>query len=186
MMEVLIGLPAVKPLVIWDNVFWHWVIFSFPGGTKTLRLFTYVIGSKAGLTNKMHKNKTVDWSVKMTFFPTHGSHVCRHFYFLFVHDFSMSPCFQNSPLCCIQFCCKATLWPLIPCWHAAGWEAAGAGLQPGQVILKVNGNNVNRSDHQEVLEHFTAQHTHQEPPQVVRGHKHTQKSFNQTTASCAI
>eukprot|EP00064_Thunnus_orientalis_P011167 superscaffoldBa00001584_g11197 len=44
-----------------------------------------------------------------------------------------------------------------------GWEAAGAGLQPGQVILKVNGNNVNRSDYQEVLEHFTAQHTHQEP-----------------------
>uniref|UniRef100_A0A3Q3X3A5 Phosphatidylinositol 3,4,5-trisphosphate-dependent Rac exchanger 2 protein n=1 Tax=Mola mola TaxID=94237 RepID=A0A3Q3X3A5_MOLML len=51
-----------------------------------------------------------------------------------------------------------------------GWEAAGAGLQPGQVILKVNGNNVNRSDYQEVLEHFTAQHTHQEPPQAVRGH----------------
>uniref|UniRef100_A0A671YAN6 Phosphatidylinositol-3,4,5-trisphosphate dependent Rac exchange factor 1 n=1 Tax=Sparus aurata TaxID=8175 RepID=A0A671YAN6_SPAAU len=46
-----------------------------------------------------------------------------------------------------------------------GWEAAGAGLQPGQVILKVNGNNVNHSDYQEVLEHFTAQHTHQEPPQ---------------------
>uniref|UniRef100_A0AAQ5ZYX9 Phosphatidylinositol 3,4,5-trisphosphate-dependent Rac exchanger 1 protein n=1 Tax=Amphiprion ocellaris TaxID=80972 RepID=A0AAQ5ZYX9_AMPOC len=38
-----------------------------------------------------------------------------------------------------------------------GWEAAAAGLQPGQVILKVNGNNVNRSDHQEVLEHFTLQ-----------------------------
>uniref|UniRef100_A0A671YDR9 Phosphatidylinositol 3,4,5-trisphosphate-dependent Rac exchanger 1 protein n=1 Tax=Sparus aurata TaxID=8175 RepID=A0A671YDR9_SPAAU len=54
-----------------------------------------------------------------------------------------------------------------------GWEAAGAGLQPGQVILKVNGNNVNHSDYQEVLEHFTAQHTHQEPPQSVRGHKKT-------------
>ncbi|TMS16465.1 Phosphatidylinositol 3,4,5-trisphosphate-dependent Rac exchanger 1 protein [Larimichthys crocea] len=47
-----------------------------------------------------------------------------------------------------------------------GWEAAAAGLQPGQVILKVNGNNVNRSDYQEALEHFTAQHTHQEPPQA--------------------
>uniref|UniRef100_A0A3P9K6I3 Phosphatidylinositol 3,4,5-trisphosphate-dependent Rac exchanger 1 protein n=1 Tax=Oryzias latipes TaxID=8090 RepID=A0A3P9K6I3_ORYLA len=45
-----------------------------------------------------------------------------------------------------------------------GWEAAGAGLQPGQVVLKVNGNNVNHSDYQEVLEHFAAQHTHQEAP----------------------
>uniref|UniRef100_A0A3Q3MJP7 Phosphatidylinositol 3,4,5-trisphosphate-dependent Rac exchanger 1 protein n=1 Tax=Labrus bergylta TaxID=56723 RepID=A0A3Q3MJP7_9LABR len=43
-----------------------------------------------------------------------------------------------------------------------GWEAAGAGLQPGQVVLKVNGNNVNRSDYQEVLEHFSAQHKHQD------------------------
>ncbi|KAG8002889.1 Phosphatidylinositol 3 [Nibea albiflora] len=47
-----------------------------------------------------------------------------------------------------------------------GSKAAAAGFQPGQVILKVNGNNVNRSDYQEVLEHFTAQHTHQEPPQA--------------------
>ncbi|XP_013885284.1 phosphatidylinositol 3,4,5-trisphosphate-dependent Rac exchanger 1 protein [Austrofundulus limnaeus] len=47
-----------------------------------------------------------------------------------------------------------------------GWEAAGAGLQPGQVVLKVNGNNVNRSDYQEVLDHFSAHHTHQEPPQA--------------------
>uniref|UniRef100_A0A673B9T2 Phosphatidylinositol 3,4,5-trisphosphate-dependent Rac exchanger 1 protein n=1 Tax=Sphaeramia orbicularis TaxID=375764 RepID=A0A673B9T2_9TELE len=47
-----------------------------------------------------------------------------------------------------------------------GWEAAGVGLQPGQVILKVNGNNVNHSDYQEVLEHFSAQHTHQDPPQM--------------------
>uniref|UniRef100_A0A8C6L213 Phosphatidylinositol-3,4,5-trisphosphate dependent Rac exchange factor 1 n=1 Tax=Nothobranchius furzeri TaxID=105023 RepID=A0A8C6L213_NOTFU len=50
-----------------------------------------------------------------------------------------------------------------------GWEAAAAGLQPGQVVLKVNGNNVNHGDYQEVLEHFTAQNTHQEPPQAVRG-----------------
>ncbi|XP_056279866.1 phosphatidylinositol 3,4,5-trisphosphate-dependent Rac exchanger 1 protein isoform X1 [Pseudoliparis swirei] len=47
-----------------------------------------------------------------------------------------------------------------------GWEAAGSGLQPGQVVLKVNGNNVNRSDYQEALEYFAAQHTHQEPPQA--------------------
>ncbi|XP_055079008.1 phosphatidylinositol 3,4,5-trisphosphate-dependent Rac exchanger 1 protein isoform X1 [Periophthalmus magnuspinnatus] len=47
-----------------------------------------------------------------------------------------------------------------------GWEAAGAGLQPGQVILKVNGNNVNLSDCQEVLEHFSAHHTHQDHLQV--------------------
>uniref|UniRef100_A0A672J3T9 Phosphatidylinositol-3,4,5-trisphosphate-dependent Rac exchange factor 1 n=1 Tax=Salarias fasciatus TaxID=181472 RepID=A0A672J3T9_SALFA len=51
---------------------------------------------------------------------------------------------------------------------AAGWEAVGAGLQPGQVVLKVNGNNVNHSDFQEVLEHFSAQHTHQEAPEPVR------------------
>uniref|UniRef100_A0A3Q3J7Q9 Phosphatidylinositol-3,4,5-trisphosphate-dependent Rac exchange factor 1 n=1 Tax=Monopterus albus TaxID=43700 RepID=A0A3Q3J7Q9_MONAL len=47
-----------------------------------------------------------------------------------------------------------------------GWEAAGAGLQPGQVILKVNGNNVSHSDYQEVLEHFTAQRAHPEPPKM--------------------
>uniref|UniRef100_A0A669D8E7 Phosphatidylinositol-3,4,5-trisphosphate dependent Rac exchange factor 1 n=1 Tax=Oreochromis niloticus TaxID=8128 RepID=A0A669D8E7_ORENI len=49
-----------------------------------------------------------------------------------------------------------------------GWEAAASGLQPGQVVLKVNGNSVNHSDYQEVLEHFTAQHTHQEPLQAVK------------------
>ncbi|XP_029363018.1 phosphatidylinositol 3,4,5-trisphosphate-dependent Rac exchanger 1 protein [Echeneis naucrates] len=47
-----------------------------------------------------------------------------------------------------------------------GWESAAVGLQPGQVILKVNGNNLNHSDYQEVLEHFTAQHSHQEPLQM--------------------
>ncbi|XP_061623647.1 phosphatidylinositol 3,4,5-trisphosphate-dependent Rac exchanger 1 protein [Phyllopteryx taeniolatus] len=47
-----------------------------------------------------------------------------------------------------------------------GWEAAGAGLHPGQVILKVNGNNVNRSDYQEVLEHFSAQQANLELPHV--------------------
>ncbi|XP_053705025.1 phosphatidylinositol 3,4,5-trisphosphate-dependent Rac exchanger 1 protein isoform X2 [Synchiropus splendidus] len=47
-----------------------------------------------------------------------------------------------------------------------GWEAAAAGLQAGQVVLKVNGSNVNHGDYQEVLEHFTAQHTHLEPQQA--------------------
>uniref|UniRef100_A0A3B4ZFS3 Phosphatidylinositol 3,4,5-trisphosphate-dependent Rac exchanger 1 protein n=1 Tax=Stegastes partitus TaxID=144197 RepID=A0A3B4ZFS3_9TELE len=50
-------------------------------------------------------------------------------------------------------------------------HAAAAGLQPGQVVLKVNGSNVNHSDHREVLEHFTAQQPHQEPPQAVRAHR---------------
>lgn len=66
--------------------------------------------------------------------------------------------------------------------HIAGWEAAAAGLQPGQVVLKVNGSSVNRSDYQEVLEHFAAQHTHQEPPQMVsplgRGGSKSQVSLN--------
>lgn len=53
-------------------------------------------------------------------------------------------------------------------WHTTGWEAAGTGLQPGQVIQKVNGNNVNNSGYQEVLEHFSAKHTHLEPPKAVR------------------
>lgn len=56
----------------------------------------------------------------------------------------------------------------ISCSYSEGWEAAAAGLQPGQVILKVSGNNVNFSDYQDVLEHFSAQHTHQEPPETVR------------------
>uniref|UniRef100_A0AAQ4QIQ3 Phosphatidylinositol 3,4,5-trisphosphate-dependent Rac exchanger 1 protein n=1 Tax=Gasterosteus aculeatus aculeatus TaxID=481459 RepID=A0AAQ4QIQ3_GASAC len=56
-----------------------------------------------------------------------------------------------------------------------GWEAAGSGLQPGQVVLKVNGNNVNHSDYQEALEHFAAQHTHQDPPQAVRRRVKTNK-----------
>lgn len=65
----------------------------------------------------------------------------------------------------IVLICKPTLSHLT---SGAGWEAAAAGLQPGQVILKVNGNNVNLSDFQDVLEHFSAQHTHQEPPETVR------------------
>ncbi|CAB1336882.1 unnamed protein product [Coregonus sp. 'balchen'] len=41
-------------------------------------------------------------------------------------------------------------------------EAALAGLQPGQCILKVNGNNMNHSDYKEVLEHFTSSHRDQQ------------------------
>jgi len=44
-------------------------------------------------------------------------------------------------------------------WHYVcvytGSEAAAAGLQPGQCVLKVNGNNMNQSSYQEVLEHFS-------------------------------
>uniref|UniRef100_A0A665VBP2 Phosphatidylinositol-3,4,5-trisphosphate-dependent Rac exchange factor 1 n=1 Tax=Echeneis naucrates TaxID=173247 RepID=A0A665VBP2_ECHNA len=50
--------------------------------------------------------------------------------------------------------------------HVYAVRKAAVGLQPGQVILKVNGNNLNHSDYQEVLEHFTAQHSHQEPLQM--------------------
>uniref|UniRef100_A0A4W5KIG8 Phosphatidylinositol 3,4,5-trisphosphate-dependent Rac exchanger 1 protein n=1 Tax=Hucho hucho TaxID=62062 RepID=A0A4W5KIG8_9TELE len=49
-----------------------------------------------------------------------------------------------------------------------GSEAAVAGLQPGQCILKVNGNNMNHSDYQEVLEHFTSHHDQQEQHDMVR------------------
>lgn len=48
----------------------------------------------------------------------------------------------------------------------SGSEAAAAGLQPGQCILKVNGNSMNLSDYQEVLEHFTS--SQQEHPDMVR------------------
>uniref|UniRef100_H3CZW4 Phosphatidylinositol-3,4,5-trisphosphate dependent Rac exchange factor 1 n=1 Tax=Tetraodon nigroviridis TaxID=99883 RepID=H3CZW4_TETNG len=63
-----------------------------------------------------------------------------------------------SPLCCLSARCVF--------FSSKSWEAAAAGLQPGQVILKVNGNNVNLSDFRDVLEHFSAQHTHQEPPET--------------------
>ncbi|XP_046890033.1 phosphatidylinositol 3,4,5-trisphosphate-dependent Rac exchanger 1 protein [Hypomesus transpacificus] len=45
-----------------------------------------------------------------------------------------------------------------------GWEAAAAGLQPGQCIQKVNGNNVAHSSYQDVLEHFSSQDSHQDKP----------------------
>uniref|UniRef100_A0A8C8FJ85 Phosphatidylinositol-3,4,5-trisphosphate-dependent Rac exchange factor 1 n=1 Tax=Oncorhynchus tshawytscha TaxID=74940 RepID=A0A8C8FJ85_ONCTS len=47
-----------------------------------------------------------------------------------------------------------------------GSEAAVAGLQPGQCIRKVNGNNMNHSDYQEVLEHFTSHHDQQDHPDM--------------------
>uniref|UniRef100_A0A3P8XFX4 Phosphatidylinositol-3,4,5-trisphosphate-dependent Rac exchange factor 1 n=1 Tax=Esox lucius TaxID=8010 RepID=A0A3P8XFX4_ESOLU len=49
-----------------------------------------------------------------------------------------------------------------------GSEAASAGLQPGQCILKVNGSSMNHSDYQEVLEHFSSHHNQQEHPDMVR------------------
>ncbi len=36
-----------------------------------------------------------------------------------------------------------------------GSEAAAMGLQPGQCVLIVNGNNMKQSSYQEVLEHFS-------------------------------
>uniref|UniRef100_A0A8D0AMF2 Phosphatidylinositol 3,4,5-trisphosphate-dependent Rac exchanger 1 protein n=1 Tax=Sander lucioperca TaxID=283035 RepID=A0A8D0AMF2_SANLU len=60
------------------------------------------------------------------------------------------------------FCIRRSLRLLVATKGTLVLLAVGAGLQPGQVILKVNGNNVNRSDYQEVLEHFTGQHTHQD------------------------
>uniref|UniRef100_A0A3P8ZH55 Phosphatidylinositol-3,4,5-trisphosphate-dependent Rac exchange factor 1 n=1 Tax=Esox lucius TaxID=8010 RepID=A0A3P8ZH55_ESOLU len=47
-----------------------------------------------------------------------------------------------------------------------GSEAASAGLQPGQCILKVNGSSMNHSDYQEVLEHFSSHHNQQEHPDM--------------------
>lgn len=44
-----------------------------------------------------------------------------------------------------------------PYVHAVkkGSVAASAGLQPGQCVLKVNGNNMNQSSYQDVLDHFS-------------------------------
>ena len=58
----------------------------------------------------------------------------------------------------------------------------GAGLQPGQVILKVNGSSVNHSDHQEVLDHFTARHALQETHEAVRERDtHTSRNIHTHT-----
>lgn len=49
-----------------------------------------------------------------------------------------------------------------------GSEAAAAGLQPGQCVLKVNGNNMNQSSYQEVLEHFSGHQPVLEQQDAVR------------------
>uniref|UniRef100_A0A672L9K0 Phosphatidylinositol-3,4,5-trisphosphate dependent Rac exchange factor 1 n=1 Tax=Sinocyclocheilus grahami TaxID=75366 RepID=A0A672L9K0_SINGR len=55
---------------------------------------------------------------------------------------------KNKELCGPYMC-------LFPPMHNQRSEAAAAGLQPGQCVLKVNGNNMNQSSYQEVLEHFS-------------------------------
>ncbi|KAG2463509.1 PREX1 protein, partial [Polypterus senegalus] len=45
-----------------------------------------------------------------------------------------------------------------------GSEAISAGLQPGQCVLKVNGNSVNGESATEVLDHFTAHRSSQDEP----------------------
>ncbi|KPP79998.1 phosphatidylinositol 3,4,5-trisphosphate-dependent Rac exchanger 1 protein-like, partial [Scleropages formosus] len=47
-----------------------------------------------------------------------------------------------------------------------GSAAAFAGLQPGQCILKVNGNNVNNESYLEVLDHFAAHRVNQEQQEL--------------------
>ncbi|MFT7804716.1 phosphatidylinositol 3,4,5-trisphosphate-dependent Rac exchanger 1 protein [Arapaima gigas] len=47
-----------------------------------------------------------------------------------------------------------------------GSAAASAGLQPGQCILKVSGNNVNNQSYLEVLDHFAAHRTNQEQQEL--------------------
>ncbi|KAJ8369642.1 hypothetical protein SKAU_G00096700 [Synaphobranchus kaupii] len=52
-----------------------------------------------------------------------------------------------------------------PYVHAVrkGSNAASAGLQPGQCVLKVNGNSVNADSYLEVLEHFSAHRSSEQP-----------------------
>lgn len=134
MMEVLIGLPAVKPLVIWDNVFWHWVIFSFPGGTKSLGLLTYVI-RKAGL-KKLHKNKIVDWSMKMIFFR-HMWAMCvgtftSYLFLTFpcVHLFKIAHCVVHSSALKPHF----DLWSRVDTLQAG--RRWGRAFSPGRSSLR--------------------------------------------------
>uniref|UniRef100_A0A672LHU1 Phosphatidylinositol-3,4,5-trisphosphate dependent Rac exchange factor 1 n=1 Tax=Sinocyclocheilus grahami TaxID=75366 RepID=A0A672LHU1_SINGR len=55
-----------------------------------------------------------------------------------------------------SFCIRRLLRLLVAYFCVyTGSEAAAAGLQPGQCVLKVNGNNMNQSSYQEVLEHFS-------------------------------
>ncbi len=49
-----------------------------------------------------------------------------------------------------------------------GSEAAAMGLQPGQCVLIVNGNNMKQSSYQEVLEHFSGHQPVLEQQDTVR------------------
>uniref|UniRef100_W5JY16 Phosphatidylinositol-3,4,5-trisphosphate dependent Rac exchange factor 1 n=1 Tax=Astyanax mexicanus TaxID=7994 RepID=W5JY16_ASTMX len=57
-----------------------------------------------------------------------------------------------------------------PYVHAVkkGSDAAAAGLQPGQCVLKVNGANMNHSIFEEVLEHFSSYRPEEEQNEPVR------------------
>ncbi|XP_076859942.1 phosphatidylinositol 3,4,5-trisphosphate-dependent Rac exchanger 1 protein [Brachyhypopomus gauderio] len=56
-----------------------------------------------------------------------------------------------------------------PYVHAVkkGSEAAAAGLQPGQCVLKVNGSSVSQSSYEEVLEHFSSHQPEEEEEELV-------------------
>lgn len=54
------------------------------------------------------------------------------------------------------------------CCVCVGSEAAAAGLQPGQCVLKVNGANVSQSSYEEVLEHFSSYQPEQDEKEQVR------------------
>uniref|UniRef100_A0A672LCV8 Phosphatidylinositol-3,4,5-trisphosphate dependent Rac exchange factor 1 n=1 Tax=Sinocyclocheilus grahami TaxID=75366 RepID=A0A672LCV8_SINGR len=68
---------------------------------------------------------------------------------------------KNKELCGPYMC-------LFPPMHNQRSEAAAAGLQPGQCVLKVNGNNMNQSSYQEVLEHFSGHQPVLEQQDTVR------------------
>uniref|UniRef100_A0A671P838 Phosphatidylinositol 3,4,5-trisphosphate-dependent Rac exchanger 1 protein-like n=1 Tax=Sinocyclocheilus anshuiensis TaxID=1608454 RepID=A0A671P838_9TELE len=52
--------------------------------------------------------------------------------------------------------------------HVKCSQVQSAGLQPGQCVLKVNGNNMNQSSYQEVLEHFSGHQPVLEQQDTVR------------------
>uniref|UniRef100_A0A6Q2XEI5 Phosphatidylinositol-3,4,5-trisphosphate-dependent Rac exchange factor 1 n=1 Tax=Esox lucius TaxID=8010 RepID=A0A6Q2XEI5_ESOLU len=87
---------------------------------------------------------------------------------------SQAFCIRRSLLgVAIQPCCMNTYAHTLFLFHTLyadvlRSEAASAGLQPGQCILKVNGSSMNHSDYQEVLEHFSSHHNQQEHPDMVR------------------
>uniref|UniRef100_A0A672LEU9 Phosphatidylinositol-3,4,5-trisphosphate dependent Rac exchange factor 1 n=1 Tax=Sinocyclocheilus grahami TaxID=75366 RepID=A0A672LEU9_SINGR len=68
-----------------------------------------------------------------------------------------------------SFCIRRLLRLLVAYFCVyTGSEAAAAGLQPGQCVLKVNGNNMNQSSYQEVLEHFSGHQPVLEQQDTVR------------------